>query len=371
MPKVASQPLADTLDALTREGELYERLDENRVRCYACGHRCLILEGQRGICQVRFNQGGKLHVPWGYVGGIQCDPIEKKPFFHTLPGSLALTFGMLGCDYHCPYCQNWLTSQALRDPEAIAPPTRISAEELVGLARRHGARMVASSYNEPLITSEWAVEVFREAREAGFLTGYISNGNGTPEVLRYLRPWVDCYKVDLKSMSDRSYRELGGKLQNVLDTIRLLVELDFWVEIVTLIVPGFNDSNEELREAARFLAALSPDIPWHVTAFHKDYKMTGPDNTSAVTLMRAAEIGRAEGLRYVYAGNLPGMVGDWEHTRCPTCATALIERSSFRVLAYRLTAEGRCPECATAIPGVWEQARVPRGAASASSWGGA
>jgi len=362
MPKVASQPLADTLDALTREGELYERLDGNRVRCYACGHRCLVLDGLRGICQVRFNRGGTLLVPHGYAGALQCDPIEKKPFFHAVPGSLALTFGMLGCDYHCPYCQNWLTSQALRDPEAVAPPTRISAEELVARARRQGARMVASSYNEPLITSEWAVEVFREAREAGFLTGYVSNGNGTPEALRYLRPWVDCYKVDLKSMSDRSYRELGGKLQNVLDTIRLLVELDFWVEIVTLIVPGFNDSDEELREAARFLAALSPDIPWHVTAFHKDYKMTDPDNTSALTLMRAAEIGRSEGLRFVYAGNLPGMVGDWEHTRCPTCATALIERSSFRVLAYRLTAEGRCPECATAIPGVWEGARVARGA---------
>jgi pyruvate formate lyase activating enzyme len=298
----------------------------------------------------------------GYVGALQCDPIEKKPFFHAAPGSLALTFGMLGCDYHCPYCQNWLTSQALRDPDAIAPPTRVSASELVGLARRHGARMVASSYNEPLITSEWAVEVFREARAAGFLTGYISNGNGTPEVLRYLRPWVDCYKVDLKSMSDKNYRELGGKLQNVIDTIRLLVELDFWVEIVTLIVPGFNDSDEELREAARFLASLSPDIPWHVTAFHKDYKLTDPDNTSAVKLLRAAEIGREEGLRYVYAGNLPGMVGEWEHTRCSNCGATLIERCGFRVVAYRLTDDGRCPECAAPIPGVWEGARIPRGA---------
>jgi pyruvate formate lyase activating enzyme len=378
VPKVASQPLAETLDALTREGELYERLDRGRpdgrpqsgarpgppgrVRCYACGHRCLILDGLRGICQVRFNRGGTLMVPHGYAGAVHCDPIEKKPFFHALPGSLALTFGMLGCDYHCPYCQNWLTSQALRDPDAIVPPTRISAEELTSLARRQGAKIVASSYNEPLITSEWAAEVFRQARTAGLRTGYISNGNGTPEVLRYLRPWLDCYKVDLKSMSEKNYRALGGKLQNVLDTIRLLVELDFWVEIVTLIVPGFNDSAEELREAARFLASLSPDIPWHVTAFHRDYKMTDPEDTSAVALLRAADIGRQEGLRFVYAGNLPGMVGEWEDTRCPKCEAALIERSGFRVRAYRLTADGRCPECATPIPGIWEEATVPRDA---------
>ncbi len=367
MPKVASQPLADTLDALTREGELYERLEGNRVRCYACGHRCLILDGLRGICQVRYNQGGTLMVPHGYVGALQCDPIEKKPFFHALPGSLALTFGMLGCDYHCPYCQNWLTSQALRDPDAVVPPTPISPRELVTIARRYNAGMVASSYNEPLITSEWAVAVFREARAAGFRTAYISNGNGTPEVLRYLRPWVDCYKVDLKSMSEKSYRTLGGKLHNMLDTIRSLVELDFWVEIVTLIVPGFNDSGDELREAARFLASLSPDIPWHVTAFHQDYKMTDPDNTSAATLLRAASIGREEGLSFVYAGNLPGLVGEWEDTRCPQCSTALIERFGFQVRVYRLTPDGRCPDCSAAIPGVWREASVPRNAQASAA----
>ena len=205
MPKVASQPLADKLDALTREGELYERLEDGRVRCFACGHRCTIPDGLCGICQVRFNRDGTLQVPHGYVGALQCDPIEKKPFFHVAPGSLALTFGMVGCDYHCPYCQNWRTSQALRNPAAVVPPREVPARELVRLAQDQGARMVASSYNEPLITSEWAVEVFREARAAGFLTGY-SNGNGTPEVLRYPRPWVDCYKVDLNSMPDKNYR---------------------------------------------------------------------------------------------------------------------------------------------------------------------
>ncbi|HEU4759909.1 MAG TPA: AmmeMemoRadiSam system radical SAM enzyme [Dehalococcoidia bacterium] len=355
MPRLAGKAvsLAERLDSLVREGDLYERLEGKRVRCYACGHRCLILEGQRGICQVRYNRGGTLLVPHGYVGALQCDPTEKKPFFHVLPGSQALTFGMLGCDYHCPYCQNWLTSQALRDPAAGLAPEEVSAQRLVEMAQRLGARVMASSYNEPLITSEWAVDVFKLAKPQGFLTAYVSNGNGTREVLAYLRPWVDCYKIDLKSMSAKGYRQLGGKVENVLETVRLVHEMGFWMEIVTLVVPGFNDSDEELREAARFLAAISPDIPWHVTAFHKDYKMTDPDDTGPATLLRAAEIGRREGLRFVYAGNIPGMVGEHENTFCPNCRTLLVARRGFTVLEYRVSRDGTCPACGARIPGVW------------------
>ncbi|MBI3989505.1 MAG: AmmeMemoRadiSam system radical SAM enzyme [candidate division NC10 bacterium] len=345
--------LAELIDALTKEGELYEKLPGGDVRCYACGHRCLIHEGRRGICKVRFNKGGTLYVPANYVAALQCDPTEKKPFFHVLPGSNTLTFGMLGCDYHCVYCQNWLTSQALRDQAAGVQPMNITAEHLVSLAKRYGANLVGSSYNEPLITAEWAVEVFKLAREQSFKTCFISNGNATKEVLEYLEPWCDAYKVDLKSMSDRNYRKLGGLLSNVLETIQRLVEMGFWVEIVTLIVPGFNDSDDELRQAAKFLASLSPDIPWHVTAFHKDYKMTDPDNTPPSTLLRAAEIGQEVGLRYVYAGNLPGRVGSYENTCCPTCQTLLIERFGFEILQYRLTKGGRCPACSTQIPGIW------------------
>ncbi len=355
MPRLAGKAvsLAERLDSLVREGELYERLAGDRVRCYACGHRCLILEGQRGVCQVRYNRDGKLWVPHGYVGALQCDPTEKKPFFHVLPGSQALTFGMLGCDYHCSYCQNWLTSQALRDPAAGLAPEELAAQDLVAAAARLGARVVASSYNEPLITSEWAVDIFKLAKPQGLRTAYISNGNGTREVLEYLRPWVDCYKIDLKSMSAKSYRQLGGKLENVLETVRTVHELGFWMEIVTLVVPGFNDSEEELREAARFLADVSPDIPWHVTAFHKDYRMTDPENTGPRTLLRAAELGRREGLRYVYAGNLPGMVGEYENTFCPNCRTLLVARRGYTILEYRVTREGGCPACGAKVPGVW------------------
>ena len=345
--------LRDVLHESIREGELYEALDRKRVRCFACGHCCPIPDGQPGVCKVRYNQGGTLYVPWGYVGGVQCDPIEKKPFSHAYPGALAYSFGMLGCDLHCSYCQNWVTSQVLRDPAAVAPPLQVTPEGLVREALSLGAKVVVSTYNEPLITSEWAVAVFKEARAAGLLTAFVSNGNGTPQVLEYLRPWVDLYKVDLKSFDDRHYRQLGGRLQPILDTIRRLHEMDFWLEVVTLVIPGFNDSDDELQRLAEFLASVSPAIPWHVTAFHKDYKMTGPENTGVETLVRAAGIGKRAGLRYVYAGNLPGRVGDLENTRCPTCQDLLIERYGYLITGYHLTPNGCCPSCGSSIPGRW------------------
>ena len=345
--------LRDIVYEHVREGELYEPLDRNRLRCFACGHCCPIPDGQPGVCKVRYNRGGTLYVPWGYVGGVQCDPIEKKPFFHAYPGALAYSFGMLGCDLHCGYCQNWVTSQALRDPNAVSPPLEASPKALVRDALRQGAKVLVSTYNEPLITAEWAVEIFKEAKAAGLITGFVSNGNGTPQVLEYIRPWVDLYKVDLKSFDDRHYRQLGGRLAPILYTIRSLYEMGVWLEIVTLLIPGFNDSDEELNSLTNFVAAISPDIPWHVTAFHKDYKMSDPDDTKPGDLIRAAEIGKRAGLRYVYAGNLPGMVGDLENMRCYNCGELLVKRSSYFIQDYRVTADGRCPSCGMAIPGRW------------------
>src|SRR5271169_389783 len=303
------------------EGELYEKLDRNWVRCFACGHYCKIPDGQPGVCKVRYNRGGTLFVPWGYVGGVQCDPIEKKPFFHAHPGALAYSFGMLGCDLHCGYCQNWVTSQALRDPEAVSPPLDASPEALVRDALDQGAKVLVSTYNEPLITSEWAVAVFKQAKAAGLLTGFVSNGNATPQVLEYIRPHLDLYKVDLKSFDDRHYHELGGRIAPILDSIRRIHDMGLWLEIVTLLIPDFNDNADELRRLTEFLAEISPDIPWHVTAFHADYKMQGEGqrDTTVDDLLQAAEIGKTAGLRYIYAGNLPGMVGRWEDTRCPQC----------------------------------------------------
>lgn len=348
--------LREVLAENVREGELYEKLDRDRVRCFACGHCCPISEGQLGVCKVRFNRGGKLYVPWGYVGGVQCDPIEKKPFFHAYPGALAYSFGMLGCDLHCSYCQNWVTSQALRDPQAVSPPMGVRPERLVEEALRQRAKVLVSTYNEPLITSEWAVAIFREARAAGLQTAFVSNGNGTPQVLEYLRPWIDFYKVDLKSFDDRHYHQLGGRLQPILDSIRRLHEMGIWLEIVTLLIPGFNDSDDELKHLTEFLAGVSPDIPWHVTAFHGDYKMTDPRDTTSEDLLRAAAIGRHAGLRYIYAGNLSGEVGDLENTRCHNCRTLLIERAGYLIRGYHLTPDGHCPSCGTSIPGRWAAA---------------
>jgi pyruvate formate lyase activating enzyme len=346
--------LEEVLGGLAREGELYEQLPEQRVRCYACGHRCVIPPGQRGVCKVRWNENGRLLVPAGYVAGLQLDPVEKKPFFHAYPGSRALSFGMLGCDFRCGYCQNHVTSQALRDPMAGVPPETVTPTEIVEAAVRHHARILTSTYNEPLITSEWAVEIFREAKARGLVCSFVSNGNATPEVLEYLRPWVDLYKVDLKGFDDRRYRKLGGVLQNVLETIQRLHAMEFWLEVVTLVVPGFNDSDAELRDLAQFLASVSPDIPWHVTAFHADYKMLDRSDTSAAALLRAAELGLAAGLRYVYAGNLPGRVGPFENTWCPTCRGLLVARTGFTVRQDRLTPSGGvCPDCRTSIPGRW------------------
>jgi pyruvate formate lyase activating enzyme len=347
--------LAEVLAERTAEAapELVERISRDRIRCYACGHQCPIPEGAAGVCRVRFVENGRLHVPWGYVGGVQCDPIEKKPFFHVHPGALAYSFGMLGCDLHCAYCQNWVTSQALRDPGAIAPPREAVPDLLAADAVRQGARVLVSTYNEPLITAEWAVEIFRHARDAGLMTGFVSNGNGTERVLEFIRPHIDFYKVDLKSFDDRQYRQLGGRLEPITFTIQRLHEMGVWVEIVTLLIAGFNDGADELKRLTGFVASVSPFIPWHVTAFHKDYRMPDPENTTPEMLIRAADIGRTSGLKYVYAGNIPGRVGDLEHTRCHHCSALLIERYGYVIQSYRLTSDGRCPDCATAIPGRW------------------
>ncbi len=348
--------VADLLDSMTVEGQLYEKLDNNAVRCLACGHRCLIREGRRGICKVRFNKSGKLFVPWGYAAAIQVDPIEKKPFNHMLPGAEALTFGMLGCDFHCAYCQNHLTSQALRDPSsdmAVSLLRRIKPNQMVDTALKSGASIVASSYNEPLITTEWAVDIFKLAVQEGLRCVYISNGNTTPEVLDYLRPYLTALKIDLKTMQDKQYRKLGGVLDKILESIQRAYQIGLWVEVVTLVVPGFNDSTEELMDAARFVSSVSRDIPWHITAYHPDYHMTGSIPTPVRTLIRAAEIGQEAGLNYVYAGNIPGRVGDYESTYCPECRTMLIERQGYSIREYRISAAGTCPKCGCKIPGVW------------------
>ena len=365
-PMASAATARERLAALTATGTLVHPEGE-KLRCVACGHRCLIGEGKEGVCRVRFVKDGALRVPWGYVASIAADPIEKKPFFHVLPGATALSFGMLGCDFKCPSCQNWEISQAIRDPEADswARPRTASPSGIVAAALASGAAMVTSTYNEPLITSEWAAAIFGEARRAGLLTSYVSNGNATPEALDFLQPLVDAYKVDLKGMTEEGYRKVGGRLSAVLDTLAGLVARGVWVEVVTLLVPGHNDDEAELRDAARFLRALSPDLPWHVTAFHPDYRMETTAPTPIRALLRAAEIGREEGLRHVYTGNLPGKVGDGESTFCVSCSARLVERRGFRVVSRSIGEDGACPGCGALTPGIWSRVApaVPPGRA--------
>lgn len=297
-------------------------------------------------------------VPSGYVAGLQLDPIEKKPFNHFLPGALTLSFGMAGCNFHCSFCQNWLSAQALNDSasrfsEHYLKPA--SAEEIIRAAKANHAQVIVSTYNEPLITTEWAIEIFEQAHEAGINTAFVSNGFGTRLGLKQLAPHLDAMKIDLKAFSEETYKEMGGHLQPVLDTIVTARELGIWVEVVTLQVPGMNDSQQEIWDLTRFLAGTSPDIPWHVTAFHPDYKMTDRNRTTAKSLQTAAEIGQEAGLRYVYAGNLPGRVGSLENTYCPHCQQELITRRGFYVGAVNITKEDTCPHCGTNIAGHFAQ----------------
>jgi pyruvate formate lyase activating enzyme len=326
---------------------------DGKVQCVACAHRCVIAPGRRGVCKVRYNEGGSLRVPWSYAGSLQINPIEQAPFMHAHAGEDVLTIGMLGCNLRCSYCQNWHLSQVLRDADAPELPKEMTAGEIVAEARRRGLRVILSSLNEPLITAEWAAEVFARAKDAGITTGIVSSGHGTAEVLDFLRPHVDLVKIDLKTMAPQKYKTLGAKLDDVLETIRMVHERGFWLEIVTLVVPGWNDSDGELRRAARFIASVSTDIPWILWNFHRDYRMQQPDDAQPHDVVRAASIGRSEGLRFTYAGVQPGRVGDFEQTRCPGCGAVAVNRIGYQLTGYAIDASGRCTTCGTAIPGRW------------------
>ncbi len=352
------ETLQETLARRTQPGKLFVTRPDGRLQCVACAHHCVLKDGQSGICKVRFNEQGVLRVPYGYTAGLQADPIEKKPFFHVLPGERALSFGMLGCNFHCDYCQNWISSQTLRDSAAVGVEAAIRdlrAQDLVDIALAQRCPILTSTYNEPTITAEWAADIFRLAKDRGLLTSFVSNGHLSAEAVDFLKGVLDLCKVDLKSFNDATYQKVfGGSLPAVLASIERLMKEGIWVEVVTLVVPGLNDSEEELRDMARFLRGVSRDLPWHVTAFHPDYRMEDRPPTSAPTLLKAWEIGKEAGLRFVYSGNRPGELGDTESTFCPDCQALLIQRRGFRVLKKVLGPDGCCPSCRAAIPGRWK-----------------
>ncbi len=339
-----------SLRELSKEAVLYQKLAGGKTRCLACAHRCVTAPGGAGRCGVRFNQGGALMAPWGYISGAAADPMEKKPFFHALPGSRTLSFGMFGCNFHCEFCQNWDISDARGRSHA---PAETAPERLAREALSRGLAAVVSTYNEPLITADWAAGVFAAARAGGLRTAFVSNGYATPEAAAFLRPCLDFWKVDLKSFDPGKYRAVcGGELEKVRAGLELIKASGFWLEVVTLLIPGFNDSAAETEAMAAYLAGLSRDIPWHLTAFHPDHRMTGVAPTPPETLLRARDLALKKGLRYVYCGNLPGRGSGLEDTVCPACSRKVVERTGFAVTANILGPGGVCP-CGEKIPGVW------------------
>ncbi len=335
-----------------KEAYLYEKLDDMAVRCNLCSHRCKIKKGGRGICQVRENQNGTLKsLVYGKLVSQNVDPIEKKPLFHFLPGSRSYSISTVGCNFRCLHCQNWQISQYPRLNNGTVTGQNATPNEVVQDAILSGSRSISYTYVEPTIFYEFAYDTGVRARSKGLKNVFVSNGYMSPEASRQCVPFLDAINIDLKAFNDKFYKDVcKAKLQPVLDSIKLMHELGIWVEVTTLIIPGWNDSQAELRKIARFIKAVSESIPWHVTAFYPTYRMTDRPPTPVETLRRAREIGMEEGLRYVYEGNAPGHGG--ENTYCPHCGEMVIARYGFGILENKLK-DGRCAKCGQAIDGVW------------------
>lgn len=347
---LAAARLSSELQTRTAPAVLAEPVGQGAVRCTSCAHHCRLKPGQRGVCGVRFNHEGTLYAPWGYVSRRYVRPVETNTIFHVHPGALALTFGMYGCDLRCPYCHNWYLSQALREStEERATP--MTPALLVSEALAAGAEVLCAAYNEPLISAEWMRAIFTEARAHGMTTAVITDGHSTTEVLEHIRPVTDAIRIDLKALDDRAYRSLGGRLEPVLDTLRRAHAMGFWVEVVTLVVPGLNDDAGMLREMASLVAELDRDIPWHLNAAQPRYRHEAePPPTDF--LLTAAGTAYVRGLRHVYVGNVPA-ASALAHTRCPECHAVAIRRTDFRTTHQRLD-QGRCPECTTPLAGLWD-----------------
>ena len=320
------------------------------MHCKSCAHYCNIEEGHTGICGRRRVVNGKLQIPYGAICSLALDPYEKKPLYHFHPGEFVLSFGNLGCNFKCAFCQNWDISQVGKDSQADGREQPVTPQQIVNLALAHRANGIAATYNEPLISSEWVADIFKLAHENDQPTCLVSNGFASKESLDLLLPLTDAANIDLKCFTEDGYKWLGGRLQVVLDTIKAFHDAGKWVELTTLVVPNFNDSDDELRHIAEFIAALDPSIPWHVSAYHADYKMIdGPQRTPPERLMRAVELAQEAGLQFVYTGNIGGAAA-YEDTICPKCGCKLIERKGFKIISNRLQ-KGRCPNCNALIPG--------------------
>jgi pyruvate formate lyase activating enzyme len=335
---------------MIKEAMLWKPLEEGRVACGLCAHRCSIAAGDFGVCGVRRNEGGKLRtLVYGEVIAAHVDPIEKKPFYHFLPGTTSFSIATIGCNFRCAFCQNWQISQTSIKGDG-EKGTRLSPEDVVKEALAAGCRSISYTYTEPTIFFEYAYDTARLAKAQGLCNNFVTNGYMTAEALEAIKPYLDAANVDLKSFRDETYKKVcKARLEPVLDSIRLMKKLGIWIEVTTLVVPGLNDGDEELGEIARFLAGIDPDIPWHLSRFHPDYRYTDAVPTPVRTLEKAADIGKKAGLRYIYIGNVWGLSED---THCPACGTLLIRREGFRVIENRMK-DSHCRHCLAPIAGIF------------------
>lgn len=323
-----------------------------KVLCGLCSHRCLIAPGHRGICAVRENRDGTLvSLVYDRIIARNTDPIEKKPLFHFLPGSLSFSLATPGCNFRCKHCQNADISQLPRDRGGMVPGERVSPAEIVEAALLHHCASISYTYTEPTVFFELAYDTAKLARKAGLKNVFVTNGYITPEALREICPFLDAANIDLKGFTDDFYKKVcGARLQPVLDSIRLYKELGIWIEITTLVIPGHNDSENELRQIAQFVRSVGVDVPWHVSRFHPTYQLMDQPVTPVKTLERARQIGLDAGLRYVYEGNIPG---EGEETLCWSCGKTLMKRYGFSVEENHVK-DGKCGFCGAKMDGVWE-----------------
>lgn len=336
-----------------REALLYEKKPDKKVLCNLCAHRCLIPDGKFGVCDVRQNMGGILYThSYGNLVAANVDPIEKKPIFHILPGSLSYSVATAGCNFQCGFCQNWQISQKKEAARLGASPFSMTPQEIVREALRSNCKSISYTYTEPTIFFEYALEISKLAKEKGLYNIFVTNGFMTKECLDEAAGVLDAANVDLKSFSDDYYKNIcKARLRPVLESIEYMRKLGIWVEVTTLVVPTLNDSEEELKEIASFLVGVGKEIPWHISRFYPQYKIYDTPPTPVSTLEKAYKIGKAAGLKHVYLGNV---IGQGENTFCHDCSEILVERTGFTVRKNKIAKEGKCPKCKSKIHGIWK-----------------
>ncbi len=336
---------------MKKEAMLYKKIEGGAVRCRLCAHHCRIEEGDLGFCAVRKNEAGTLYtLAYGETVARNVDPIEKKPLYHFLPGTFSYSVATAGCNFRCGFCQNWQISQAALDRGIVGDGRPFAPERAASEARKNGCASISYTYTEPTIFFEYASETALEAKRLGLKNVFVTNGYMTRQALEEASRWLDAANVDLKAFSDEDYREAcSGRLKPVLDSIRTMKRLGIWVEVTTLVIPGYNDADDDLKGIAGFIAETGTEIPWHISRFHPDYRYEDRPPTPMQTLEKAERFGHAAGLKYVYLGNVAGEKG----TRCPACGETVVERSYMGIRDLKIE-NGKCAFCQTAVDGIWK-----------------